>query len=156
MSQKTVFISYRRDAAGKSFARSIKQALTHQGYDVFLDVDNLDAGQWAQQILSQVPQRAHFLLLLTPGALDRCGDADDWVRREFLLALEHRRNIVPVCEESADLDAMRSAADPAMQAVFGLQAHTIQHRTFEQDICTSTVSVTACWLGALCLIMCMR
>ncbi len=42
MSEKTVFISYRRDATGKAFARSIKQELTHHGYDVFLDVDCLD------------------------------------------------------------------------------------------------------------------
>ncbi len=37
MSGKTVFLSYRRDAAGKAFARLIEQALTHRGYDVFLD-----------------------------------------------------------------------------------------------------------------------
>jgi hypothetical protein len=68
MSEKTVFISYRRDTAGKYFARSVKEALTHRGYDVFLDVDCIDAGQWATQILTQVPKRAHFLLLPTPDA----------------------------------------------------------------------------------------
>ncbi|MGH8490401.1 MAG: TIR domain-containing protein, partial [Gammaproteobacteria bacterium] len=50
MSEKTVFISYRRDATGKAFARSIKQELKHHGYDVFLDVDCIDAGQWEEQI----------------------------------------------------------------------------------------------------------
>ncbi len=69
MSAKTVFISYRRDAAGKSFARSIAQELTHRGYDVFLDVDSLDAGAWAAQIDREVPARSHFLLLADAEAL---------------------------------------------------------------------------------------
>ena len=98
MSAKTVFISYRRDATGKAFANLIEQRLTNHGYDVFLDVRSLDAGQWALQILSEVPNKAHFLLLLTPGSLDRCENEDDWVRREFMLAVQHSRNIVPVRE----------------------------------------------------------
>ena len=77
MSNKTVFISYRRDVAGKVIARTLKQELTHRGYDVFLDVDNVDAGHWEAQILAQVPSRVHFLLVLTPGALDRCAEEND-------------------------------------------------------------------------------
>lgn len=138
MSEQTVFISYRRDATGKAFARSIKQELKHHGYDVFLDVDCIDAGKWAEQILTQVPKRAHFLLLLTPGALDRCTDENDWVRREFLLALARGRNIVPVREESVDLSAMRASCSEAVKAIFDLQIHTIQHGTFESDIETLT------------------
>ncbi|MGH8487718.1 MAG: toll/interleukin-1 receptor domain-containing protein, partial [Gammaproteobacteria bacterium] len=109
--------SYRRDATGKAFARSIKQELKHHGYDVFLDVDCIDAGQWEEQILTQVPKRAHFLLLLTPGALDRCADEADWVRREFLLARERGRNIVPVREESVEPAAMRATAPEAVKAI---------------------------------------
>lgn len=124
MSQKTVFISYRRDAAGRAVARNLKQELTHRGYDVFLDVDSIDAGKWEAQIFDNVPQRAHFLLVLTPGALDRCGEESDWLRREFLLAHKHRRNIVPVAEESVDISAMRKAADGAMQALFDYQIAT--------------------------------
>ena len=134
MSEKTVFISYRRDATGKAFARSIKQELKHHGYDVFLDVDCIDAGEWARQILTEVPKRAHFLLLLTPGALDRCAQETDWVQREFLLALERRRNIVPVREESVDPAAMRAAAPEAVKAIFDFQIHTIRHGTFERDV----------------------
>ncbi|MFA6971135.1 MAG: TIR domain-containing protein [Gallionella sp.] len=134
MSQKTVFISYRRDSFGKAFARLLKLELTHHGYDVFLDVDCLDAGQWADQILTQVPKRAHFLLLLTPGALDRCADESDWVRREFLLAQQYCRNIVPIQEESVDIGKMCDSAHESMQPAFGFQIATIQHNTFESDI----------------------
>ena len=137
MSERTVFISYRRDATGKLFALA-RRGPKHHGYDVFLDVDCIDAGEWAKQILTEVPKRAHFLLLLTPGALDRCADKNDWVRREFLLALERRRNIVPVREESVDPVTMRAAAPEAVKAIFDLQIHTIQHRTFEGDVETLT------------------
>jgi hypothetical protein len=56
MSEKTVFISYRRDTAGNLFARLVEGALTRHGYDVFLDVDCIDAGKWAEQILTEVPE----------------------------------------------------------------------------------------------------
>lgn len=46
MSAKTVFISYRRDSTGKLFARLLAEELTRHGFDVFLDVDSLDAGKW--------------------------------------------------------------------------------------------------------------
>ena len=138
MSEKTVFISYRRDAAGKGFARSLDQALTHRGYDVFLDVDSIDAGRWAEQIATQVPARAHFLLMLTPGALDRCDDEADLVRREYETAVRHGRNIVPVCEESVDLAAARRACPEGMASVFDLQIAAVRHGSFEQDIETLT------------------
>jgi tetratricopeptide (TPR) repeat protein len=134
MSTKTVFISYRRDTAGKWFARTIKDALTHHGYDVFLDVDSIDAGEWAAQILTQVPKRAHFLLLLTPGALDRCAQEDDWVRKEFLSAVTSKRNIVPVREESVVLSELRKTCPDCMQGLFNYQTTTVEQSRFAQDI----------------------
>lgn len=134
MSEKTVFISYRRDATGKFFARSIKEALTHYGYDVFLDVDCIDAGKWAEQILTRVPKQAHFLLLLTPNSLDRCLAEDDWVRREFLLAVETKRNIVPVREESVNLGELNNCCPECVKALFDYQIATIQHSGFADDI----------------------
>ena len=50
MSGKSVFISYRRDMVGRSFARSITQGLTHRGYDTFLDVDSIESGSWAHHL----------------------------------------------------------------------------------------------------------
>ncbi len=131
MSEKTVFISYRRDATGNAFARLIKQELKHHGYDVFLDVDCIDAGKWAKQILTEVPKRAHFLLLLTPGALDRCADETDWVRRELLLARERGRNIVPVREESVDPAAMRGGRPR------GGEGHLRPYRSILSDMAPS-------------------
>ena len=134
MSAKTVFISYRRDAVGRSFARSLKIALEHQGYDVFLDVDCIDAGAWANQILTEVPRRAHFLLLLTPGALDRCADAGDWLRREFESAQASGRNIVPVREESVVVAETARTCPESMRAVFEHQIADLRQNSFSTDI----------------------
>ena len=134
MSAKTVFISYRRDALGKAFARSIKQELTRQGYDVFFDVDSIEPGNWADQIRAQVPLRSHYLMLLTPGALDRCADKDDWVRLEFETAVQYERNIVPVREESVDLAELKRSCPRVMQALFDFQAAMIRQAGFEHDI----------------------
>src|SRR5258708_6633251 len=134
MSAKTVFISYRRDSTGRAFARSLKQELTHQGYDVFFDVDSIDAGKWEEQIRREVPERAHFLLLLTPNALDRCEDEHDWVRREFELAVDSKSNIVPVREESVDLAKLRESCPESMNGLFAFQIATVQSTGFEHDV----------------------
>lgn len=134
MSQKTVFISYRRDTIGRLLARNLKEALTHIGYDVFLDMDCIDAGKWAAQILTQIPRRSHFLLLLTPKALDECVDPDDWLRREFEIAVQSNKNIVPIREESVNLEEMRDKSCDPMKAVFAYQAATVSTATSSQDI----------------------
>jgi len=46
--------------------------------------------------LENIKARAHFLVLLTPTALERCGDPKDWMRREIEAALDSQRNIVPL------------------------------------------------------------
>lgn len=137
MSGKTVFISYRRDAIGRQFGRNLKQALTKQGYDVFFDVDSIDAGKWEDQIQQQIPTRAHFLILLTPGALDRCSNPNDWVRREFELAFKSKRNIVPIREESFDVTSERGDADASMHELFDYTIVNVgSGSTFDADIGT--------------------
>ncbi len=133
MSQKTVFISYRRKT-GSAFARSIEQALTARGYDVFLDVDTTGPGEWATQILTQVPQRSHFLLLLTPDVFEGCDAPDDWVRREFEEAVRSGRNIVPVRDGSFDLGAARGSCPASMARVFDYQVASIRHDAFAPDL----------------------
>jgi hypothetical protein len=101
MNQKTVFLSYRR-ALSKHLARSIYQDLKQNEWDVFLDVSTLDSGDFDRIILNQIAARAHFILLISPGSLERCVDAGDWVLREIEEAVRLQRNIVPIIEEGAD------------------------------------------------------
>src|SRR5688572_16537835 len=104
MSEKTIFISYRRDVYGKCFAGRIYDYLFHNGYDPFLDVIGLGSGKWETDILKEVSKRSHFILVITTGCLDACSEKDDWLRREFECAEGLDRNIVPILEESVDLD----------------------------------------------------
>lgn len=92
--EKTVFISYRRKDV--SWALAVYQDLTHRGYDVFFDYTNIASGDFEQIILSNIKARAHFVLILTPTALDRCGEPGDWLRREIELAIDEKRNIIPL------------------------------------------------------------
>jgi formylglycine-generating enzyme required for sulfatase activity len=101
MQQKTVFISYRR-AISKHLARSIYQDLKMNGWDVFLDVNTIDSGDFDRIILNQIGARAHFILLISPGSLERCTNSGDWVLLELQEAVRLERNIVPIIEEGTD------------------------------------------------------
>ena len=79
--EKTVFVSYRR--TNLAWALAIFQDLTQHGYDVFFDFEGIASGKFERVILENIRARAHFLVLLTPSALDRCGDPEDWLRREI-------------------------------------------------------------------------
>jgi len=95
--EKTVFISYRR--SNTFMARAVYQNLTAHGYDCFLDSESIDAGSFERVIFNQIAARAHFLLVLTPSALERCVEPEDWLRREIEYAMDTQRNIVPLMFE---------------------------------------------------------
>ena len=101
--EKTVFLSYRRTSA--AWALAIFQCLTSRGYDVFFDFTGLAAGDFERVILENIRARAHFIVLLTPSALERCGQPGDWLRREIETAIETKRNIVPLLLDSFDFNA---------------------------------------------------
>ena len=101
--EKTVFLSYRRTNA--PWALAISQNLTHHGYDVFFDFNGIASGDFESVILENIRARAHFIVLLTPSALERCGEPGDWLRREIETALSIQRNIVPLMLESFDFGA---------------------------------------------------
>ncbi|MFZ5856795.1 MAG: tetratricopeptide repeat protein [Chloroflexota bacterium] len=98
--EKTVFISYRR--TNVPWALAIYQDLTIHGYDVFFDYLSIDSGTFEKVILENIKTRAHFLIVLTPSALERCKEPNDWLRREIETAMDENRNIVPLMLESFD------------------------------------------------------
>lgn len=104
--EKTVFISYR--VADRYAALAVFKDLTQHGYDVFIDFDGIASGDFERAIVDNIRARAHFVLVLTPGSLERCVDPHDWVRREIEIAIELQRNIVPVLVDRFSL------TDPAV------------------------------------------
>jgi tetratricopeptide (TPR) repeat protein len=105
--EKTVFISYRR--ANLPWALAVYQNLTQHGFDVFLDYTGVASGDFEGVILENIRSRAHFLVVLTPSALERCGDPGDWLRREIEAALDSKRNVVPLTLEGFDFGTPKIA-----------------------------------------------
>jgi tetratricopeptide (TPR) repeat protein len=106
--EKTVFISYRR--TNIPWALAIFQNLTQYGFDVFFDYNGIASGDFESVILGNITARAHFLVLLTPSALEHCGEPGDWLRREIETALNSRRNIVPLMLEGFDFGSPKIAS----------------------------------------------
>ena len=117
-----VFISYRR-GTGSEVARKITEFLEGQGFDVFLDVDCLGAGHFDEQILREIESRRNFLLICSPGCLDRCVNEGDWVRRELEYAIRTGRHIVPV--------TMPQFVWPTLDAVPRVVKELQRHNAFE-------------------------
>ena len=95
MAGRSVFISYRRQLS-EHLAQRVRDDLVGHDFDPFMDLENLDSGEFDRRILSEIQARMHFIVLLEPGSLDRIGKKSDWLRREIAHALAHGRNIVPV------------------------------------------------------------
>ncbi|MBO5270970.1 MAG: TIR domain-containing protein [Clostridia bacterium] len=93
--REQIFISYRRDG-GDVTAKLICEALKNKGYTVFYDHDSIGGGLFDERILDAIEGCTDFLVVLSPKALDRCANPDDWVRQEIRYALRHGKNIVPV------------------------------------------------------------
>lgn len=92
--QNSVFISYRR--TDQAWALLVYQYLTKKKFDVFFDFTSISGGDFEKIIINNIKARAHFLLILTPKALDRCDNPGDWLRREIETAMDHQRNIIPL------------------------------------------------------------
>ena len=94
MTKYDIFISYRRTSYDT--ANLIATRLKAAGYSVFFDVETLRSGKFNEQLFGVIQQCKDFLLILPPGALDRCASEDDWVRLEVMCAMKHNKNIIPV------------------------------------------------------------
>ena len=104
MTNKDVFISYRRDG-GSELAQLVTRYLEARGYRVCLDVTTLRSGHFDDELRRQIANAKDFILLLTPSALDRCDDPEDWVRREIALALQLGIHFVPVMRSPFSMPA---------------------------------------------------
>jgi hypothetical protein len=98
-----VFLSYRR-LGGADFAHLLKISLTLMGLTVFLDIDNLGTGNFDAKLVSSLQCSSNVILVWTKGCFDRfLHDSDplcqDFVRKEYSVALKERKNIVPVYKE---------------------------------------------------------
>jgi hypothetical protein len=93
------FISYRRDG-GSELATIICTLLEMRfSKNFFLDVDRLGAERFDERLLECIAAAPNFILILTPGCLDRCRNEGDWLRREIEQALHYNKKIIQICKE---------------------------------------------------------
>ena len=112
-----IFISYRR-SNGSQLASLLKVHLELQKQSVFLDVSGLEAGKFDQSLLQHIRQSKNFLLVCTPGALDRCiGDEDqkDWIHKEVSCALNSGCNIILVQDDNFTMPPAESLPETMRQ-----------------------------------------
>jgi hypothetical protein len=137
-----IFISYRRDDAA-GYARAIGDALGRQfGPErVFIDVDDIAAGQRFDEVIHQAVDSARVLLVLIgrrwlgerAGQPARIHDAGDLVACEVAAALAGRMQVIPLLLDGA---LMPEAAQlpPSLQALTGLNALAIDNNRFADDL----------------------
>ncbi len=90
-----IFISYRRDG-GEFVGKVIYDKLTAKGFRCFFDVETMRSGKFNEQLYGVLYNCKDVLVILSPGALDRCVNEGDWVRQEIAHAMKQGKNIVPV------------------------------------------------------------
>ncbi|MBC7812927.1 MAG: tetratricopeptide repeat protein [Burkholderiales bacterium] len=127
---QSVFISYRRSVSS-FIARAVFMDLRAHDYDVFMDVETIDAGEFRTVILNQIAARAHFLLILTPGTLDRVNEPGDWLRTEIEHALSLQRNIVPLLVNNFDFKDTEPFLTGELSRLSGINALEVPHSYFD-------------------------
>jgi hypothetical protein len=130
-SQPSVFISYRRRTSS-FIARAVFMDLHQHGYDVFMDVESIDSGQFETIILDQIAARAHFVVVLTQGSLEGCLAPDDWLRRE-IRAIDLGRNVVLLLVNDFRFDETASAyLTGKLRALPSYNELTLPHEYFDE------------------------
>lgn len=131
MASNDVFISYRRDVSG-FLALALYQHITAAGIEVFYDIESLRAGQFDTIIVNQIEARPYFVLVLTPGTLNRCVEPRDWLRREIEHAIGAKRRIVLAHTPDFDFDdCERYLPLPTARELRRWQAQEMPHRWFK-------------------------
>ncbi|MBQ9501740.1 MAG: toll/interleukin-1 receptor domain-containing protein, partial [Lentisphaeria bacterium] len=97
-----VFISYRRDK-GAQIARNLQQALEKLGLRVFFDMEELTDGKFNDKLYDAIEQSKNVIFLMTEGALARCVNEGDWVRKELEHAMTSGRTLVPVAPTGTEI-----------------------------------------------------
>ncbi len=100
---KTVFIWYRRTNFYTALA--VYQDLSSHGYDAFFDYEGIDDKDFEKIIFENVLYRAHFVIILSPSALENLREPNSIMRRAVELAIDEKRNIIPLLMESFDFDS---------------------------------------------------
>lgn len=125
------FISYRR-SSGREVARNIYERLSLNGINTFFDYNSMRNGKFNEQIYDAIEQANDFIFILSPDALDRCSNTDDWVRIELEHALKHNKNIIIVSTQQ-DIKFPENLPD-SLKELPRYHAMTLNQEYYEESI----------------------
>ena len=90
-----VFISYRH-SDGKDKAMTLEANFEKAGCRTFRDDNELRREAFDKGIEKAVLDAPVFVMVLTPDYFQRCNQEGDWVRREIDLAIDNKKEIIPI------------------------------------------------------------
>ncbi len=137
-----IFISYRRDDAA-GYARAVYDELAERfGADrIFIDVDDIGAGQPFGDVIRQAVVASKVLLVLMgrrwlgerEDGLPRIAEPDDFVRLEVAAGLAGGVHVIPVLLDGATMPA-KGQLPEVLQGLTDRNAIEIDNRGFAADI----------------------
>lgn len=140
-----IFLSYRRDDAA-GYARAVYDALAQRfgAEHVFMDVDDIGAGQAFDTVIRQAVGRAKVLVVMMgprwrgerEGRLPRLFDADDFVRLEVAAGLAHGAKgmtVIPLLLDGTPMPAPEQLP-PDLQPLLRHNALELDNSRFAADI----------------------
>jgi len=139
-----IFISYRRDG-GQETARILRDSLTERGYKVFFDVESLRSGAFNTRLYSVIEECTDFIIVLSPNALDRCVNEDDWVRKEVEHALKKKKNVIPILLRNFEFPADLPESMDALRYQNGLAANMEYYDAFVDKLVTFFYTKQTFW-----------
>lgn len=135
-----VFISYRREDSQDVAARIHRElSLALGAKALFMDVDNLMAGQRFDKVLEKALGECDVLLaVIGPRWLatqeERAGSAErDFVREEIAAALKREIPVIPVLVNGAQLPRAQALPED-MHELVRHQKHDVRHEHFGRDM----------------------
>jgi TIR domain len=137
-----VFISYRRDDSA-GYARAIYDALAARlGHErVFMDVDDIGAGQAFDAVIQRAVGGSKLLLVLIgprwtgprPGQAPRIDEPADLVRREVEAGLAKGMRVIPLLLDGTPMPG-REQLPASLHALPGLNAMAVGNPRFADDM----------------------
>ena len=138
----TIFISYRRDdAAGYARALGDRLAGRYGANRVFVDVDDIAAGQRFDSVIESALTGADIVLVLIgkrwrgerEGRPARIDEPEDRVRHEVATALAGGARVIPVLLDGAPMPDAQNLPPP-LQGLAAWQAVELGNSRFEADV----------------------
>jgi hypothetical protein len=138
-----IFINYRREEAQAAAGRLYDLLENEFGRErIFFDVDSIMPGKdFAEELSGRVAECDIFLSVVGKGWLDvkdhkgerRIDNPTDWVRIEIESALQHKKHVIPVLVDGAEMPSPDDLPD-SLAAFTRRNAVRLTHDRFRADV----------------------